>query len=85
MTALQEIVLSAEELEAVRWADLQGCYHALAAEHMGISRATFGRILESGRKKIARALVEGHALCLTSVLVSLQSDVSPNSFQECKK
>jgi predicted DNA-binding protein (UPF0251 family) len=59
---LEEVVLSVDELEALRLADLRGQYQDEAAQHMGISRATFARIVESGRHKVAQALVEGRAL-----------------------
>ena len=59
---LQEIQLSVDELEALRLADLEGLYHEDAAARMNVSRATFGRIVESARKKVAEVLVKGHAL-----------------------
>lgn len=58
----ERIILTLDEVEALRLADLLGLYHEEAAQHMGISRATFGRILESGRKKVAEALVLGKSL-----------------------
>jgi uncharacterized protein len=54
--------MTLDELEALRLADFQGLYHEQAAECMGVSRATFGRILVAARGKSARALVEGHML-----------------------
>lgn len=59
---LKKIELTVDEYEAVRLADYEGLYHQQAAQKMGISRQTFGRIVESGRKKVAKALVEGLAL-----------------------
>ncbi|TLX76554.1 DUF134 domain-containing protein [Labilibacter sediminis] len=59
---LEEIVLEADEMESIRLADEQGLYHADAAEKMGVSRQTFGRIIEKARKKIATALVNGWVL-----------------------
>ena len=53
-----------EELEALRLADLEGLYQEEAAERMGISRATFQRILSHAHRQVALALVEGHALNL---------------------
>lgn len=60
--ASDSIILTLDEIEALRLADLLGLYQEEAAQHMGISRATFGRILESGRKKVAEALVSGKSL-----------------------
>lgn len=62
LTSLDEVVLALDELEAVRLADRDGLYQEDAAAKMNISRATFGRILDSAHKKIAEALVEGKAL-----------------------
>ena len=59
---VEEVVLSLDECEAIRLADLEGLYHEEAAARMNVSRQTFGRILETGRKKVARVLVEGKAL-----------------------
>ncbi len=53
------IILSMDEFESLRLADLECHSQELAAKKMGISRATFGRIIEAGRSKVARALVEG--------------------------
>lgn len=64
MTALAEVGLAPDEIEAVRLADLERLYHEAAAERMAISRATFGRILDSAHHKIAGALVHGRALRL---------------------
>lgn len=62
LRALQEVVLTLDELEALRLADFNGLYQEQAAEQMKISRATFARIVESARKKVADALLHGKAL-----------------------
>lgn len=62
MSELTEVVLSVEELEAIRLRDLTGIEHEACAEKMSVSRPTFHRILASARQKIARALVNGEAL-----------------------
>ena len=59
---LEETALSVDELEALRLADLEGLYQDEAARRMGISRATFARIVEASRRKVAEALVDGRAL-----------------------
>ena len=59
---LEEVFLSLDELEAIRLADYEGCYHEDAATRMKVSRATFGRILNDARKKVAEAIVDGKAL-----------------------
>lgn len=60
--ALEEVVLTVDECEALRLADLEGLYQKQAAERMNVSRQTFGRIIESAHRKVAGALVEGKAL-----------------------
>jgi len=62
LSSLAVIVLTLDELEAVRLADLEGLYQEKAAEAMKISRQTFGRILDSAHRKIGEALVMGKAL-----------------------
>jgi predicted DNA-binding protein (UPF0251 family) len=62
MPDLDQVVLSVDELEALRLADKEGMYQDQAAEQMKISRPTFGRVVEAARRKVAEALVEGKAL-----------------------
>lgn len=59
---LEENELSLDEFEAIRLADFEKLYQENAAEKMGVSRQTFGRIIESARRKIADALINGKAL-----------------------
>lgn len=59
---LEEIVMSLDEFEALRLADLEGLYQEQAAEKMKISRPTFSRIVDAARQKVADALVHGKAL-----------------------
>ncbi len=59
---LEEVSLSLDEVEALRLADLEGFYHEEAARAMKVSRATFGRILNAARRKVAEALLRGKAL-----------------------
>lgn len=59
---LDEMCLDLDEAEAIRLADYEGLYHQEAALRMGISRATFGRIISTARQKIARVIIDGKAL-----------------------
>jgi predicted DNA-binding protein (UPF0251 family) len=59
---LEEVVLGLDELEAMRLADLEGCYQVNAAEQMGVSRQTIGNLLNSAHRKLADALLNGKAL-----------------------
>lgn len=59
---VKEIVLKVEELEAIRLKDMEGLNQEECAQKMQISRQTFQNIIDSARKKIAEALVQGMAL-----------------------
>jgi predicted DNA-binding protein (UPF0251 family) len=59
---LEALELGLDELEALRLADLEGLYHDAAAERMGVSRPTFGRLIERARHKVACALLTGKML-----------------------
>jgi uncharacterized protein len=59
---LDEVVMTLDEFEAIRLADLDGQYQEQAAGQMGVSRATFSRIVDSAHRKVADALVHGKAL-----------------------
>lgn len=54
--------LKVEEVEAIRLAYFTGLKQAEAAKSMGISQQTFSRILASGRKRLAEALVLGRII-----------------------
>jgi len=74
LTELEEIILSLDELEALRLSDLEGLYQEAAARAMGISRQTFGRIIESARHKTAHAILNGKALRVTGGNVRLKNE-----------
>jgi len=56
------VEMTLDELEALRLVDLDGLYQEDAAARMRVSRPTLGRIVESGRRKVADALVHRKAL-----------------------
>ena len=82
-TSLEEIVLTVDEMEAMRLADLEGMYQEQAAGQMNISRQTFGRVIESARRKVAQALCRGQAIRIEGGVVEV---VSMRRFQcyECE-
>lgn len=82
-SSLEEIVLTVDEMEAMRLADLQGMYQEQAARQMNISRQTFGRVIESARRKVAEALCRGQALRIKGGTVEV---VTMRKFQcyECQ-
>ncbi|OSS43105.1 hypothetical protein DESAMIL20_213 [Desulfurella amilsii] len=61
---LEVNVLKHDELEALRLADYEGLYQEECARRMNISRTTFGRTIESARKKITDCLLHGKALVI---------------------
>ena len=62
MIDLEESQLSLPEFEAIRLVDLNDVSQEDAGKQMQISQSTLSRILKSGRKKIADAIVNGKAI-----------------------
>ncbi len=62
LVELEEIGLTIDGREAIRLADLQGLSHEEAGRRMGVSRATFGRIVQKARYAVADALINGKAI-----------------------
>jgi predicted DNA-binding protein (UPF0251 family)/predicted Fe-Mo cluster-binding NifX family protein len=67
-----ELVITFDEAEALRLADLEGLYQQAAALRMGVSRQTFGRIIESARRKTADALINGKRLRIDGGVVAIE-------------
>jgi len=62
MVDLEEVQLTVDERESIRLSDLLGLSYEEAGQRMGVSRATFGRIIQRARKVIADALINGKAI-----------------------
>ena len=62
MIELEETVLTISEFESIRLVDLNEIPQEKAGKQMQISQSTLSRILKSGRKKIADAIVNGKAI-----------------------
>ena len=62
MFDLEEVCLTVDQREAIRLSDLLGMSHEEAGQHMGVSRATFGRISQRARQAVADALINGKAI-----------------------
>lgn len=71
---VQQVTVTLDEYEALRLADLEGLYQEQAAERMGVSRPTFGRILISAHRKVAEALVGGKMLRIEGGQVACAPD-----------
>ena len=61
--------LTLDGLEALRLADLEGLYQQEAARRMGVSRATFARILSAARRAVSDALVNRKVLSIDGGVV----------------
>lgn len=71
---LSEVLLTIDELEAIRLADLEGLYQEDAAQQMNVSRQTFGNILVSAHKKIADSIINGKILTIEGGHVEMSSE-----------
>ena len=71
-----EVVLSFDEYESLRLADLEGLYQEQAALRMNVSRQTFGRIVEAARRKVADVIVNGKTLRIAGGPVSVDAGES---------
>ena len=67
------VIITYDELEALRLVDYQGLTQEEAALKMMVSRGTVWRCLDSARKKVATMLVEGREL----VIGDTRSHASP--------
>jgi len=62
MIELEESVLTMPEFEAIRLVDLKQVSQEDAGKQMQVSQSTLSRILKTGRKRIADAIVNGKAI-----------------------
>ena len=69
---LSEVVLTLDELEAIRLAHLQGLYQEEAAARMKVSRQTFGNIITSADAKVADCIVNGRMLRIEGGTIMVQ-------------
>ncbi|MDA8123659.1 MAG: DUF134 domain-containing protein [Deltaproteobacteria bacterium] len=83
-SSCEEVLLSLDEYEAIRLADLEGLYQEQAAARMNISRQTFGRIIEAARRKVADVLVNGKVLRIEGGSVSIKA-VDPVRCPRCRR
>ncbi len=64
MSELVVTTINLDEVEAMRLVDGESHNQTEAAKHMNISQPTVARLLESGRRKIALAIVQGQAIAI---------------------
>lgn len=82
---LEEVVMTFDELEAIRLADLEGLYHEAAAEHLGVSRQTFGNILKAAHAKVADCLVNARKLKIEGGVVECIGRRHPRTCKGAKR
>lgn len=75
-SSFEAVLLTLDEYEAIRLADLEGLYQEQAASRMNISRQTFGRIVEAAHRKVADVLVNGKVLKIEGGSVSMKAERS---------
>lgn len=84
LSSLEEIILKIDELESLRLADYLALSHEQAAVKMKISRATFGRIVETARKKIVDAILNGKAIKIGNEIPDSIKEKTNVEFGNCK-
>ncbi len=72
---LEKVILLLDEYEAIRLADYEKLDHEKAAEKMGISRPTFTRLIDSARKKVADAIINGKELLIEGGNIHFRNDI----------
>ena len=85
MQRLEEVRLTVDEGESIRLADLLGLSHEEAGRRMGVSRATFGRIVQKARKTVADALINGKAINIEGGKYKIIADARIFLCRRCDK
>lgn len=62
MPLLEEIVLTVDEVEALRLKDIEKLEQHDCATRMNVAQSTLQRILVSAHEKVSKAIIEGKAL-----------------------
>jgi predicted DNA-binding protein (UPF0251 family) len=64
LRSLQQIIITVDELEAMRLADFLEMTQEEVAQRMQVSRPTVTRMLSRAHRAVAEALVHGKAICI---------------------
>jgi predicted DNA-binding protein (UPF0251 family) len=70
-----EIVLTFEEVEAIRLSDFMSMDQDAASESMDVSRGTFQRIIKAAHYKLADALVNGKTIRIQGGNYEVTTDI----------
>ena len=81
---LEEVCLTIDERESIRLADLEGMSHESAGAQMGVSRATFGRIVQRARNTIADAIINGKAVRVEGGSYKMMDDIRRFRCRACR-
>jgi predicted DNA-binding protein (UPF0251 family) len=84
MVDLEEVKLTVDERESIRLSDLLGLSYEDAGRSMGVSRATFGRIIQRARKIVADALINGKAINVDGGNYTLAEDRRMFLCEQCR-
>jgi predicted DNA-binding protein (UPF0251 family) len=77
--SLEPVLIEFAEVEAFRLVDMEGLSQEEAGQRMSISRGTIWRLVQSARRKAAKALSEGRPIY---IVPSSASENSKNSSSE---
>lgn len=80
---METLTLRADELEALRLADLEGLYQEESARRMGVSRPTLSRTLAQARRKVADALLNGKRLVVEPVAETVRTAAEALDTEDC--
>ena len=72
---LEKVYLTIDEFEAIRLADYENLDHEQAAKKMEISRPTFTRLIDSARKKVADAIINGKELIIQGGNIHFKNNI----------
>jgi len=76
-----KVIMTLDELEALRFADYRQLEHLEASKKMNISRPTFTRLINKARHKLAQVLLDGCVLKIEGGNVEFRGTV--HQCQDC--
>lgn len=93
ITELEIVILTLDEFEALRLADMEGLYQEDAATQMKVSRQTFGNIVESAHRKVVDVLINAKLLIIEGGNIQMTENRpcrcrghgNFNNFKKCKR
>ena len=81
MKTAKKVIMTLDELEALRFADYRQLEHLEASKRMNISRPTFTRLINKARHKLSLVLLEGCVLKIEGGNVEFRGTV--HKCQDC--